>query len=102
MTVNIQYLQMPISESLNEIVTNNLDKLAHKYPFLIRADVSFKLGNSSDPNHKVCEIQLSAPGPRVFAKSNEDNFEKAAAETVRDLEKQLKKRKEKMGNKRPA
>ena len=77
MTINIQYQDMPTSESLNEIVSRNLDKLAHKFPFLIRAEVLFKMENDPTGNGKICEMQLSAPGPRIFAKSNENNFEKA-------------------------
>ncbi len=96
MTINIQYVQMPESESLSEIATRNLQKLSHKYEFLIRADVFFKQENDPHGLGKICEITLSAPGPRPFAKSNEDNFEKAAAETIRDLESQLRKRKEKL------
>ncbi|MGB3149768.1 MAG: HPF/RaiA family ribosome-associated protein [Maribacter sp.] len=97
MTINMQYIRMPESESLSEIVTRNLQKLAHKYQFVIRADVFFKLGQGNDGKDKICEIQLNAPGPRIFAKSTEDNFEKAAAETISDLERQLRKRKEKYG-----
>lgn len=95
MTLNFQYVQMPESNSLSEIVTRKLEKLHHKYDFIIRADVFFKLGNGSDGNDKICEIEISAPGPRIFAKSNENNFEKAAANTISDLERQLRKRKEK-------
>ena len=95
MTIHIQYQQMPESESLSKIITRNLHKLAHKYQFLIRADVSLKLGNGIKGSNKICEMQISAPGPRLFAKSSEDNFEKAAAETLYDLERQLKKRKAK-------
>lgn len=93
MTLNFQYVQMPESNSLSEIVTRKLEKLGHKYEFIIRADVFFKLGNGTDGTNKICEIQISAPGPRIFAKSNENNFEKAAANTISDLEKQLRKRK---------
>jgi len=96
MNINMQYVQMPESESLSEIVTRNLQKMSHKYQFVIRADVFFKLGQGNDGNNKICEIQLSAPGPRIFAKSIENNFEKAAAETISDLEQQLRKRKEKL------
>ncbi len=95
MTIHFQYVHMPESESLSEIVTRNLQKLAHKYESVIRADVFFKQGQGNDGNDKICEIQLSAPGPRIFAKSTENNFEKAAAETTSDLERQLRKRKEK-------
>lgn len=102
MTINMQYVQMPESESLSEIVTRNLQKMAHKYQFVIRADVFFKQGQGKDGNNKICEIQLSAPGPRIFAKSTESNFEKAAAETISDLERQLRKRKEKFGQRKKA
>lgn len=98
MRINYQYLHMPESESLNEIVTRHLEKLAAQYQFLIRSEVTFKLENSKDGNNKVCEIELSAPGPRLFAKAIEDNFEKAAAKTISELKKQLKKRKEKLSN----
>jgi ribosomal subunit interface protein len=98
MTVHIHYLHMQTSESLSEIITLNLEKLANKYPFIIRGDVSIKLGNAHDGNDKICEIELSAPGPRIFAKSNTDNFEKSATETINDLERQLRKRKEKFEN----
>ena len=86
---------MPESVSLSNIVTQNLDKLARKYPFVIRADISFKLGNSKDRNNMICKAELSLPGPKIFAKSQLDNFEKATAETLNDLKRQLKKRKEK-------
>ena len=100
MTIQIQYLQMTESESLSEIVTRNLQKLAHKYQFLIRAHVFFKMGNSTEGNNKICEMELSAPGPRIFAKSNEDDFEKAAAETIHYLERQLRKRKGKFSKRK--
>ncbi|UWX54488.1 HPF/RaiA family ribosome-associated protein [Maribacter litopenaei] len=63
MTVNIQYIDMPESESLSEIVTRNLQKLAHKYQFIIRGDIYFKLGQGKDGIDKICEIQLSVPDP---------------------------------------
>lgn len=102
MTINMQYVRMPESKSLSAIVNRNLKKLAHKYQFIIRAEVFFKLGNGTDGNNKICEIQLSAPGPRIFAKSTEDNFEKAAAKTISDLERQLRKRKDKFTDRKKA
>ena len=94
MTINIQYVQMPTSESLTAIITSKLEKLANKYDWIIKADVFLKLENDRSGQGKICEIQLSVPGPRLFAKSNQDNFEKAAATTIKELENQLKKRKE--------
>lgn len=85
---------MPTSESLSTIVSKKLEKLGKKYDWIISADVFFKRENDPTGKGKICEMRLSAPGPRLFAKSDSDNFEKAAAETIKDLEIQLKKRKE--------
>lgn len=94
MTIEIQYVRMLSSESLSERVTEKLGKLSKKYPWLIKAQVFFKLENNPTDMGKICEIELSAPGPRIFASSKENNFEKAAMETLKDLERQLRKRKE--------
>lgn len=93
MTINIQYVQMPTSEAMNALITTKLDRLATKYDWVIRAQVYFKQENDATGIGKICEMELSAPGPRIFARSNEDDFEKAAAKTIKDLEKQLSKRK---------
>lgn len=93
MTINIQYLHMPTSEAMNELLTQKLNKLSAKYDWILSTDVYFKLANDSTGRNKVCEMKMEVPGPRIFASSTEDNFEKAAAATLNDLERQLKKRK---------
>ena len=93
MTINFQYIQMPTSEAMNELMTTKLNKLGKKFDFIIRADVFFKMENDPSGKGKICEIRLSVPGPRLFAKSDEDDFEKAAASTIKELESQLQKRK---------
>ncbi|MGB5434725.1 MAG: HPF/RaiA family ribosome-associated protein [Maribacter sp.] len=93
MTIDIQYVQMPTSEAMNELITIKLNRLANKYEWIIRAQVYFKQENDPTGKGKICEMELSAPGPRLFARSDEDDFEKAAANTIKDLEKQLSKRK---------
>jgi len=93
MTIDIQYVRMPTSEAMNELLTAKLNKLVNKYDWVIRAQVYFKQENDPTGKGKICEIELSAPGPRIFAQSNEDDFEKAAANTIKDLERQLSKRK---------
>jgi len=95
MTINIQYVKMPTSESMNEYIKQKLQKIADKYEWLIRADVSFKMENNVYGKGNMCEIELSMPGPKIFASSKEETFEAAAKETINDLERQLKKRKAK-------
>jgi putative sigma-54 modulation protein len=84
---------MPTSESLTEFTQKRLNKLASKYNWLINANVYFKLEKDTT-GKKICEIELSLPGPKIFARSAEDNFEVAVKETISDLNRQLKKRKE--------
>ncbi len=93
MTIEIQYVQMSTSDSMNDLVTEKLNKLAKKYDWLIRAQVHFKLENDPSGNGKICEIELSAPGPRIFAKSNTDDFEKSLNQTLHELDGQLRKKK---------
>ncbi len=94
MTINIEYVRMDISDALNEYVTERLNKLAKKYEWVIHTDVRFE--NLHDPkgNGRICKMELSLPGPRIFAASNEKNYEMAVKETIRELTRQLKKRKQ--------
>lgn len=94
MTITFQYVKIKESESLDKLTREKLATLEKKFPWLIRAQVYFKQENTSDPRHRTCEIELSAPGPRIFATSTEVHFEEAMRETVSDLERQLRKRKE--------
>ena len=93
MTIRIQYVKMPTSETMSNYVSKKLEKMAKKYDWLISAEVFFKLENDPAKNGHICEITLSAPGPRIFATSKEKNFEMATKETISDIDKQLKKRK---------
>ncbi|MFX0557898.1 ribosome hibernation-promoting factor, HPF/YfiA family [Maribacter sp. CXY002] len=102
MTINIQYIHIPTSKSLNDFIDGDLTKLYNKFPFIIRADVTVKMENDQTGNGKVCEIELSVPGPRIFAKSSEENFEKAVVNTINDLDRQLRKRKEKFSKNKKA
>ncbi len=94
MTVTFQYVDIDASEWLSEHATEKLNKLANKYEWIIGAEVFFKEDNNEPVNSKICNIRLSLPGPRIFATSNEKNYEMAIKETISDLEVQLKKRKE--------
>ncbi len=94
MTINIQYIHMTTSEAMNEYVTEKLQKLAKKYDWIIGAEVHFEVEHNAKEKGKICKMELSAPGPRIFAVSDEDNYEDAVKHTIKDLEKQLKKRKE--------
>lgn len=96
MDARFQYVKLERSESLEEFTQKKLDKLETKYDWIISAEVHFKKHEPEEPKGYICNISLSGPGPIIFAESNEESYEAAAAETVRDLEKQLSKRKGQM------
>ena len=93
MKINIQFLHMATSEAMEKYTIEKLNRLAKKYDMIIHVDVLFK--SEKDPKGKgnICEMELSLYGPRIFAASNEENYEVAVKNTIKDLEKQLEKRK---------
>lgn len=93
MTINIQYVKMPTSETMTGYIETKLNKLAVKYDMIINANVYLKQEKDVAGKGDICEIDLSLPGPKLFASSKEENFESAVKETISDLSKQLKKRK---------
>lgn len=92
----IQFVQTEKNFSAESLALEKLDILAKKYDWLIRADVFFKEENDTHGKGKICEIRLSCPGPRIFAASDEETYQAALAETIRDIEIQIKKRKSEM------
>lgn len=94
MTVNFQYVGVDVSETLSAFTEEKLKKLFNKYEFLISATVYFKQEEHQHESGKICNIELSLPGPRIFASSSEQNFEVSVKETISDLERQLEKRKQ--------
>ena len=96
MEINVQFVKMKTSESMEAFAIKKLNKLVNKYDAIIRADVFYKLENDPKGKGKICEIQLSLYGPRIFATSNEKNFELATDKTIDDLNKLLSKRKKKI------
>ena len=97
MNINFEYDDVKASNRLEIMAAKKLEKLLDKFDFIVRADVFFKTENTSSPNTGlICNIRLSAPGPRLFAEGNSASFEASIAESVGDLERQLEKRKAKM------
>ncbi|WP_343487300.1 HPF/RaiA family ribosome-associated protein [Allomuricauda sp. d1] len=89
-----EYVNVSASDRLETLAKEKLSNMAHKYPFVHRADVFFKKENRNDDKEQICVIRLSMPGPRIHAETKAESFENAISETVRDLTKQLDKKKE--------
>jgi putative sigma-54 modulation protein len=87
------YVDIDRSDSLEEFLKDELNSLSKKYDFIHRADVFLRKDNRSDGLNSLCEIRLSAPGPRLYADTNAEDFRSATKETIRDLVDQLRRRK---------
>ena len=97
MNINFEYDQVKASARLEALITKKLEKFEYKSDFILKADVFIKSENTSDPNKgKICKVRLSVPGPRLFAEASHGEFEQSVAEVIDDLQRQLKKKKEKM------
>lgn len=97
MNYNFEYHNVSASEALETFAREQVEKLVHKYDFIVRADIFFKTENtSSDETGMKTGVRLSAPGPRLFAESSGKNFHESLKTAVKELDTQLKKRKEKM------
>lgn len=93
MKIAIQFVGMPTSDAMETYATSKLENLAKKYESILHIDVFFKRENADKHLGRICEMELSLAGPRIFASSNEKNYELAVKHTISDLDKQLKKRK---------
>jgi len=94
MKINIQSGKHEVTKGVEILVEEKLGHLAEKYEWVINADVFFKKEKETHGKGHICEMKLSLPGPLIFASSDKDSFEAAVAETVNDLNKQLRKRKD--------
>ena len=97
MNITFEYDGVKASERLEELITKKLNKIESKFDFIVQAHVFLRTQNTSSPmSGKICKIQLSVPGPKLFAESNSKSFEASVQETIGDLDRQLSKKKEKM------
>ncbi len=99
MQIIFEYHNISANEHLESFVTEKLNGLEEKYNIVHRADVFLKKENTtSDDTGLICNIRLSLPGPRLFAEATHNNFQSSISESINDLERQLKRRKEKTAN----
>lgn len=97
MTNQIQFVGMKHDDRLETSILEKLEKLEKKYEWIINARVFLKIEQSKDSiKDKVCEIELSVPGPNIFNKTSGEHFEAAIAEGFSDMEMLLRKFKGKM------
>ena len=96
MKMNLQSVNFTVDQKLVNFTQNKLDKLENHYNRIIHADVFLKVQKTSGKENKITEILLSVPGDEFITKKINKTFEEGVDECVSSLERQLKKRKEKL------
>jgi putative sigma-54 modulation protein len=96
MKVNTQSVNFNADKKLIDFIQNRMDKLDQYYDKVIKSDVLLKVENTSEKKNKIFEAILSVPGDSFVVKKVCKSFEEGADSAVNSLERQLKKRKEKL------
>ena len=96
MKVNTQAVNFNADQKLIDFIQNRMDKLDLFYDKVIQSDVYLKVENTSDKENKIFEARVNVPGDSFVAKKQCKTFEEGADIAVSSLERQLKRRKEKL------
>jgi len=96
MKVHTQSVNFNADQKLIDFIQNRMDKLEQHYDKVIKSDVYLKVENTSDKQNKIFEAHLSVPGDNLIVKKQCKTFEEGADIAVASLQRQLKKRKDKL------
>ncbi|MDO6598327.1 ribosome-associated translation inhibitor RaiA [Oceanihabitans sp. 2_MG-2023] len=96
MKVNTQSVNFNADQKLLDFIQKRMDKLDTFYDKIIKSDVFLKVENTSDKENKIFEARVSVPGDSFVVKKQCKSFEEGADVAIASLERQLKKRKEKL------
>ncbi|MEZ4856318.1 MAG: ribosome-associated translation inhibitor RaiA [Gelidibacter sp.] len=96
MKVNTQSVNFNADKKLIDFIQKRMDKLEMFYDKVIQSDVYLKVENTSDKENKIFEARVSVPGDSFVVKKQCKTFEEGADMAAASLERQLKKRKEKL------
>lgn len=96
MKVNTQSVNFNADKKLIDFIQKRMDKLDLFYDKVITSDVFLKVENTSEKENKIFEARVSVPGDILIVKKQCKSFEEGADSAAASLERQLKKRKEKL------
>lgn len=98
MKQNIQFVNTEWNKGIERLTTQKLNALAKKYSWATGAKVFYKNEKKDQEQGNICEIEISYPGPLIYASNKAKSFEIALNETIKRLSVQLKKRNAVMRN----
>lgn len=96
MKVNTQSVNFNADKKLIDFIQRRMDKLEQFYDKVIQSDVYLKLDNTSQKENKIFEARVRVPGDSIVVKKQCKSFEEGADSAASSIERQLKKRKEKL------
>jgi putative sigma-54 modulation protein len=96
MKVNTQSINFQADQKLITFIQKRMDKLELFFDKIIKSNVYLKVENTSQKENKIVEVQLSIPGDVIVIKKISKTFEEGLDTAAHSLERQLKKRKEKL------
>jgi ribosomal subunit interface protein len=97
MNINIQTLDFNAKEELNEFVKEKVARLGRYLDNIISYEITLRIDKSETNDNKIADIRLVVPGNDLLASSRAASFEKATAQAIEALERQIEKRKTKEG-----
>jgi ribosomal subunit interface protein len=93
MNISIQSVNFKAGGELQYFITDKVSKLFKHRDKIIRAEVTLREGDSGNPNNKLCDIRLRVRGYDHFVSKSTDVYEKSVLESVRTLQKLLRRSK---------
>jgi putative sigma-54 modulation protein len=96
MKVNTQSVNFNADQKLISFIQKRMTKLEQYYDKVISSDVFLKVENTSAKQNKIFEARVHVPGDSFVVKKTCKSFEEGLDSAVNSLERQLKKRKEKL------
>ncbi|WP_296314314.1 ribosome hibernation-promoting factor, HPF/YfiA family [Winogradskyella sp. UBA3174] len=96
MKVNTQSVNFSADQKLIDFIQKRMDKLDMFYDKIIQSDIYLKVENTRDKENKIFEAKVSVPGDSFVVKKQCKTFEEGADSAIASLERQIKKRKEKL------
>ncbi|RAJ13375.1 ribosome hibernation-promoting factor, HPF/YfiA family [Olleya aquimaris] len=99
MKVNTQAVNFNADPKLLDFIQKRMNKLELFYDKVIQSEVYLKVEKRSDKLNKIFEAKLNVPGDSLIVKKHCKSFEEGVDVAVASLERQLKKRKQKLREK---
>ena len=96
MKVNTQSVNFNADRKLIDFIQRRMDKLDMFYDKIIQSDVYLKVENTSNKENKIFEAKVNVPGDSFVVKKQCKTFEEGADIAIASLERQIKKRKQKL------